>query len=80
MEQVSFAFKKIGEMGAFRELLSSKEKFSWNKDLQREYEGARQTIGDKVEEGVNLFKVGQTTALVTDWSKKHLGYILLQKI
>ena len=67
-------------MGAFRKLLSSKEEFAWNKNLQREFEVVRQTIGDKVEEGVKLFKVGHTMALVTDWSKEVLEYVLLQKI
>ena len=80
MEQVSFTFTKTREMQAFPVLLSSKKEFTWNTDLQREFEVARQTIGDKVEEGVKLFKVGQTTALVTDWSKESLGYVLLQKI
>ena len=69
VEQVSFAFTKTREMGAFRELLSSKEEFTLNEDLQREFEVARQTIGDKVEEGLKLFKVDRPTALVTDWSK-----------
>ena len=38
-------------MGAFRDLLSSKEEFSWNEALQRKFKLARQTIADKVEEG-----------------------------
>ena len=75
LEQVSFA----REMGAFRDLLSSKEEFSWNETLQREFEAGRQTIADKVEEGVKLFQVGRPTALVTDWSKESLRYVLLQK-
>ena len=36
-------------------------------------------IGDKVEEGVKLFKVGQTRSLVTNMSKGGMGYVLLQK-
>ena len=33
VEQVYFAFKKTREIEAFRELLSSKKEFSWNKTL-----------------------------------------------
>ena len=32
---------------------------------------------DEVKEGVRIFRVGQTTALVTDWSKEGLGFVLL---
>ena len=80
VEQVSFAFSKIREMGAFRELLSLKEEFSWNEDRQRDFEGAKQQKADKEEEGVRLFRVGRTTAFVTDWSKEGLGFFLLQKL
>ena len=79
VEQLSLAFTNTKEMGAFRDLLSTKEEFSWNETLQREFEAGRQTIADKVEEGVKLFRVGRPTALVTDWSKESLRYVLLQK-
>ena len=38
VEQVSFAFSKTREMGAFQVLLSSKEEFSWNERRQMDFE------------------------------------------
>ena len=66
-------------MAPFRPLLSSKTKFLWTKDLDRSFKRSRQLIVELIEKGVRIFDPNRTTCLRPDWSKRGIGYFLLQK-
>ena len=66
-------------MEPFRELLSSKEKFAWNEELEVALTSARAEIFGLVEKVVRGFKLGDPLKLVTDWSRRGIGYVLWQK-
>ena len=66
-------------MAPFRHLLSSKEKFAWTDDLDKSFNRSRQMIVDLIEKGVRIFDPDKKTCLRPDWSKKGIGYFLLQK-
>ena len=67
-------------MAPLHTLLSSKNIFTWSDELQGAFDSAKQVISDKVNSGVRTFVVGRPMALITDWSKAEVGYVLLQKI
>ena len=79
VEQVSFCFAKSHYMESFRNLLTSKSPFMWSQDLQDTFEYAKKEIADQIQYGVKTYVAGRPTALVTDWSKTGIGYILIQK-
>ena len=79
IEQVSFSFSKAHCMEPFRNLLSSKMEFAWNEDLQRSFEVSKNIIIDSASEGVKINEHELTTALISDWSKVGIGYMLLEK-
>ena len=66
-------------MELIRNLLNSKEKFHWNQGLQDSFEHAKREIAGQIELGVKTYIPGKPTALVTDWSRSGIGYVLLQK-
>ena len=79
LEQVSYSFSKTHALAPFRHLLSSKEDFKWDDKLQLAFESMKREITDQLYEGVKTFVMGKITALVTDFSKTGVGYLLLQK-
>ena len=66
-------------MKAFRHLLSPKVKFVWTEELSREFALSKVNIIRKIHEGVKMFQVSRTTALVTDWSEIGQSLGLWQK-
>ena len=79
IEQVSFCFAKSTYMEPFRNLLTSKEQFTWNQSLQNAFEAAKIEIASQIQYGVKTYVPGKATALVTDWSRTGIGYVLMQK-
>ena len=79
IEQVSYAFSKSKIMEPFRELLKAKTEYTWTPALQTSFESARKEIVAIVSNGVKTFKIGDHTCLITDWSRKGIGYVLYQK-
>ena len=79
IEQVSWGFSKHSVMAPFRELLSGKNDFIWTDEMDEAFESAKAEIVAQVKDGVKVYEMGKTTALVSDWSKTGLGYALLQK-
>ena len=63
----------------FRELLKKGSQFTWNEDLEKAFNTAKQVIIEKIEQGVRIFEKGRRTCLATDWSKTGIGAWLLQK-
>ena len=66
-------------MEPFRNLLTSKESFKWSQDLQNSFEAAKTEIASQIQYGVKTYVEGKPTALVTDWSRTGIGYVLVQK-
>ena len=66
-------------MEPFRELLKKDGDFAWSGELQMAFDHTCQSIADKVVAGVKTFVLGRPTAVVTDWSKSGVGFVLLQK-
>ena len=63
----------------FRELLKKDKKFYWDEVLQRFFEEFREVIADEVLKGVYSYEVGRWTAILTDWYKSGIGYVMAQK-
>ena len=66
-------------MYPFKHLLSEKHEFFWGEEMQKAFEMAKFEIVKQAEKGVKCFRMDKETAIVTDWSKKGIGYLLLQK-
>ena len=80
MVQVSFAFSKTREMKPLRDLLKKDNGFTWSAALDSAFQSAHQFMADKVVALVRTFFLDRPTALVLDWSKSGVGFILLQKL
>ena len=63
----------------FRPFLSPRYKFFWSSVLDKAFTDSKQIIIDAIKEGVQIFDVSKRTCLRPDWSKKGIGYILIQK-
>lgn len=59
--------------------MSKKSGYTWNEGLQTAFEHAKTEIVELVKSGVKSFEVGAWTCLVTDWSRKGVGFVLWQK-
>lgn len=79
VEQVSFAFAKSALMEPFRGLLKKDSAYVWGPELQKAFETARAEIVELVRRGVRSFRIGARTCMITDWSRKDVGYVLWQK-
>ena len=79
VRQVAWAHSLKDELEPFRESLKKNTKFYWNANLQKLFDESKTKILEKVQEGVRTFEFGRPTMLQCDWSKKGIGYILLQK-
>ena len=63
----------------FRPFLSPRYKFYWTPVLDRAFEESKEAIINAIKEGVEIFDTNRMTCLRPDWSKKGIGYSLLQK-
>ena len=79
VEQVAFGFSKTRLMEPFRDLLQPKKVFGWSEELQSAFDRARSEIVRLVVDGVKSFQLGKWLCLVTDWSRRGIGYVLWQK-
>ena len=66
-------------MAPFRSLLSPRTKFVWSKKLEDAFSRSKQSIVDLIKHGVKIFDLEKPTCLRPDWSKRGIGYFLLQK-
>ena len=79
VNQVSTYAQLRDTMAPFRKFLSPRTKFVWDSDLDAAFERSKSVIVDAIREGVQIFDIDKPTCLRPDWSKKGIGYILLQK-
>ena len=70
-------------MAPFRELLKSKDlkgrKVYWDDELKETFEKTKSALCEVAVKGLTYFDMSKETALVTDWSKLGIGFVLLQK-
>ena len=66
-------------MGPFRPFLSPKVKFYWNDELERAFVSSKDLIIQAIRHGVQIFELDKPVCLRPDWSRKGIGYVLLQK-
>lgn len=79
VNQVSYTFSMAKRMEPFRELLKPGTPFRWDTHLNVLFEESKTTIISDIELGVRIFDPSKPTCLATDWSKKGIGFWLLQK-
>lgn len=63
----------------FKSLLSPKNKFQWNDELQSAFDEYKLAIIEAIKEGIEIFEPDRFTAMRTDYSETGLGYYLMQK-
>lgn len=66
-------------MAPFKPFLSPRHTFSWNSTLDRNFHASKEAIVDAICHGVSIFDPTKPTCLRPDWSKRGIGYFLLQK-
>lgn len=80
VNQVAYAFSQAETMAPFRELLASKKRaFFWDSTMDELFQASKEEVIRLVHEGVRTFEMSRPTCLCTDWSKKGVGFSLLQK-
>ena len=73
-------YAKLSEsMKLFKPFLSPRYKFFWTEVLDKAFIESKKHIIDAIKEGVEIFDTNKPTCLRPDWSKKGIGYFLLQK-
>ena len=66
-------------MTPFKPFLSPRKKFMWDDDLDRAFINSKEAIVNAIRHGVQIFDVNKRTCLRPDWSKKGIGYFLMQQ-
>ena len=79
INQVSYAFPAADVLQPFRHLLRPNTPFVWTNQLDELFKLSKNIIISQIEEGIRIFDKTKLTCLATDWSKKGIGYWLLQK-
>ena len=79
VNQVAYSFAQTEEMAPYRDLLKRNRQFFWDDNMDKLFEKAKVKIVEQVEEGVKRFQMDRLTCLATDFSRKGLGFFLLQQ-
>ena len=66
-------------MAPFKPFLSPRYKFSWSPDLEEAFQKSKEAIVEAIRQGVEIFDTKKRTCLRPDWSKRGIGYFLLQQ-
>ena len=66
-------------MALFRPFLSPKYKFFWTEVMEKAFQESKEIIIGAIQRGVEIFDKNKPTCLRPDWSKKGIGYFLLQQ-
>ena len=83
VNQLAPFIAKAEIMAPFRDLLKSKnlkgKRVYWDDVLKSSFEHSKTELCDLATKGLTNYELNRDTALVTDWSKKGIGFVLLQK-
>uniref|UniRef100_A0A672GST9 Reverse transcriptase/retrotransposon-derived protein RNase H-like domain-containing protein n=1 Tax=Salarias fasciatus TaxID=181472 RepID=A0A672GST9_SALFA len=62
-----------------RPFLSPRCKFAWSAELEQAFQSSKSAIIESIREGVEIYDTQKRTCLRPDWSRRGIGYFLLQK-
>lgn len=77
--QVAHFFAVSHRLHPMRELLKKGSKWYWDTILDSLFQEMKTVIAREIEKGVTLFDPTLPTALMPDWCKTGIGYIMAQK-
>ena len=66
-------------MASFKPFLSPRCKFLWSPELESTFQASKEAIIKAIRQGVEIFDIQRHTCLRPDWSKRGIGYFLLQQ-
>ena len=66
-------------MEPFKPFLSPRCKFSWSPQLEEAFQLSKDAITCAIRQGVEIFDKHKRTCLRPDWSRRGIGYFLLQQ-
>lgn len=66
-------------MAPFKPFLSPRCKFSWSPELESAFQNSKESIIESIRQGVEIFDMQRRTCLRPDWSRRGIGYFLLQQ-
>ena len=70
-------------MAPFRDLLkpsnATGKKVYWDSELQQLFESTKSDISELAFRGLTYYDTNRRTAVITDWSKKGIGFVIMQK-
>ena len=66
-------------MAPFKPFLSPRCKFSWSPELEDAFQSSKRAIIEAIREGVEIYDMQRRTCLRPDWSRRGIGYFLLQQ-
>ncbi|KAJ8333518.1 hypothetical protein SKAU_G00415260 [Synaphobranchus kaupii] len=66
-------------MAPFKPFLSPRCKFSWSPELEEAFQASKCAIIGAIREGVEIYDMQKRTCLRPDWSRRGIGYFLLQQ-
>ena len=78
-QQVSYATAVAPRLLPFRELLKDKVPWFWDKSMDEVFTHTKNLLADKVEEGIKSYDPARVTALLTDWCRHGVGFVMMQK-
>ena len=79
VNQVSVFYAAQPKLLPFRDLLKKGVKWYWDERLDQLFDETKEFLAKEVEQGIQLFDLGKPTALLTDWCKTGMGYVLMQE-
>ena len=79
VNQVSNYAQLCDTMAQFKPFLSPRYKFSWSPKLEEAFQKSKAAIIEGIHKGVEIFDLQKRTCLRPDWSKRGVGYFLLQQ-
>ena len=66
-------------MAPFKPFLSPRFPFLWSSELEQAFQASKEEIVKAIREGVEIFDVQRRTCLRSDWSRRGIGFFLLQQ-
>ena len=66
-------------MAPFKPFLIPRCKFSWSPELEATFQKSKESIVDSIRQGVEIFDMQRRTCLRPDWSRRGIGFFLLQQ-
>ena len=79
VNQVSNYAQLRDSTAPFKPFLCPRCKFSWSTELESTFQASKEAIIEAIRQGVEIFDIQRRTCLRPDWSKRGIGYFLLQQ-